>query len=61
MINNELGIMKLKHIFKKAVYIGPKVYGGITSEISPNLTNCQKKKHWELILADKIRKKIWHK
>jgi hypothetical protein len=32
MIGKELGKMKLEHIFKKAVYLGPKVYGGITNE-----------------------------
>lgn len=32
MISNELGKMKLEYIFDKAVYISPKVYGGITSD-----------------------------
>ena len=32
MIGKELGKMKLEHIFKEAVYLGPKVYGGITNE-----------------------------
>jgi DNA polymerase type B, organellar and viral len=30
MIGKELGKMKLEHIFDKAIYLGPKVYGGIT-------------------------------
>lgn len=29
-IGNELGKMKLEHIFKEAVFLAPKVYGGIT-------------------------------
>jgi len=29
-VGKELGQMKLEHIFEKAVYLGPKVYGGIT-------------------------------
>ena len=32
MIGKELGKMKLEQTFKKAVYLGPKVYGGITNE-----------------------------
>jgi hypothetical protein len=32
MIGKELGKMKLEYIFNKAVYLGPKVYGGITTE-----------------------------
>ena len=32
MIGKELGKMKLEYIFKEAVYLGPKVYGGITNE-----------------------------
>jgi hypothetical protein len=32
MIGKELGKMKLEYVFDKAVYLGPKVYGGITNE-----------------------------
>jgi hypothetical protein len=32
MVSNELGKMKLEKIFKEAVFIGPKVYGGITED-----------------------------
>ena len=32
MIGKELGKMKLEYIFNQAVYLGPKVYGGITTE-----------------------------
>jgi hypothetical protein len=32
MIGKDLGKMKLEYIFNKAVYLGPKVYGGITTE-----------------------------
>ncbi len=31
-VGGELGQMKLEHIFKEAVYLAPKLYGGITSE-----------------------------
>jgi hypothetical protein len=31
-VGTELGKMKLEHIFKEAVFLAPKVYGGITSE-----------------------------
>jgi DNA polymerase type B, organellar and viral len=31
-VDKELGKMKLEHIFKEAVFLAPKVYGGITSE-----------------------------
>lgn len=30
-VGSELGKMKLEHVFDKAVFIAPKVYGGITS------------------------------
>jgi hypothetical protein len=30
-VGTELGKMKLEHIFSKAVFLAPKVYGGITS------------------------------
>ena len=32
MINNELGNFKLEYIFKKAVFLAPKVYAGITTD-----------------------------
>jgi hypothetical protein len=32
MVSNGLGKMKLEKIFKEAVFIGPKVYGGITDK-----------------------------
>lgn len=31
-VSSELGKMKLEHIFDKAVFLAPKVYGGINSE-----------------------------
>nr|QWO71389.1 DNA polymerase [Termitomyces sp. T123] len=31
-VGNELGQMKLEHIFQKAVYLAPKVYGGIDTK-----------------------------
>jgi len=31
-ISNELGKLKLEYIFKEAVFLGPKIYGGITNE-----------------------------
>jgi hypothetical protein len=31
-VGKELGKMKLEHIFKKVVYLAPKVYGGITED-----------------------------
>ena len=30
--NTELGKFKLEHIFKEAVFLGPKIYGGITKD-----------------------------
>ncbi len=32
LVGAGLGQLKLEHIFKKAVYLAPKVYGGITEE-----------------------------
>jgi len=29
-VGDELGQLKLEHIFKEAVYLAPKVYGGLT-------------------------------
>jgi hypothetical protein len=31
-VGKELGKMKLEHIFKKVVYLAPKVYGGKTED-----------------------------
>jgi hypothetical protein len=31
-IGKDLGKMKLEHIFDKAIFLAPKVYGGITSD-----------------------------
>lgn len=36
-IGKELGVMKLEHIFNKAVFLAPKVYGGIRVEILMNI------------------------
>jgi hypothetical protein len=30
-VGRDLGLMKLEHIFEEAVFLSPKVYGGITN------------------------------
>jgi hypothetical protein len=32
MVSNKLGALKLEYIFKEVVFLGPKIYAGITSD-----------------------------
>ena len=32
LLNNEIGNFKLEYIFKKAVFLSPKIYAGITDD-----------------------------
>ena len=37
LIGNELGLMKLEHVFNQALFLAPKVYGGLTA---PHNSEC---------------------